>query len=663
MKMEEVDRMLEHMRPAGDMRKEIPLPTDPVVSSEYPATSPFTKLSSVSGQQREKTVYLLQSMLTGRGRLLQGEYQSYFHGSYSGAAFICSVLEFFNNTDAGAIHPHIMGLFDAPDHLLAETGLDLDLASLPAKSVASALVGDFLAQSHPFLQFLNGAMTWQVFHACYDPAQTHLIPHAIAFVHAVLALAFLTSARAHTEKGCEAACVNAAAHFSRARVLLGTNPSDMIGLQACLCMAVYLLRTSRVSEAYTCMAVATTSAIKQGLHVTAEVNTISSRTVNSSQKQVLTTLVNIDLYISTILGLPPLINIDTAGTALNGHRGNATSMIAAQSFFGEKVGRQNLQSAAPDFASRCCQIISLTASVIWDYSTPTDLQELGVSPTAGIDSKILEQAEKDLALWTNSVGIAVSPSMADTNDVSATVTVAHRHLELAFYWSQLLIYLPFLHYLRPLAGGQPLHETLSRPALTCLKIAVNTIVRCDSLLAIVLKPDAPDAYIQMMHSSNWSLIYTCFLAVVMLIFLISLHEGTSKPSQAWQKAQMGIRVLMALRCNEGGATRCLVIVQELVRQLNYTVDFDFQEIEAATTTVCQRHKQLAASTSQHSSTTISNSVIDDSLLNVTEANQKDTISNASGSAITPDELLERARAMPLLNGHEMLDHIQIHNNF
>ena len=109
-------------------------------------------------------------------------------------------------------------------------------------------------------------------------------------------------------------------------------------------------------------------------------------------------------------------------------------------------------------------------------------------------------------------------------------------------------------------------------------------MRCEALLGSLSQADA---YSYFMHPSNWTCIYTIFLAVVALIFLISIHEGTSKPGEAWRRAETGIKILAALRCHDGGARPCLAIIKDMVRQLNYTVDFDIERIENTTVTVCQ----------------------------------------------------------------------------
>lgn len=329
--------------------------------------------------------------------------------------------------------------------------------------------------------------------------------------------------------------------------------------------------------------IASTSAIKQGLHVTAEVVTDSSRSLHSMQKRLLTTLVALDLYVSSILGLPPVVNIDTAGSILRATR--EPTQATNKSFFGDRTVPRSLLASSGDLASKYNQLISLTAGIMWDLSASASNRSDSPGHDDGLDASILKQAERDMGSWFRSLGIVFSPSMTEDDDYSANASVSKHDLEMTFYWSQLVVYSPFLHYLRSMADSHPIPESLSKPALTSLKYAVNVIVRCEKRL---LDGNEHTSNKPGINPSDWCTIYTLFLAILALMFLIATHEGTSKPGEAWRKAETGIRILTSLRCGDNGAHRCLAIIRELVHQLDYTVYFDLADIERTTPTVCQR---------------------------------------------------------------------------
>lgn len=123
-------------------------------------------------------------------------------------------------------------------------------------------------------------------------------------------------------------------------------------------------------------------------------------------------------------------------------------------------------------------------------------------------------------------------------------------LEMTFYFGQLVLYQPFLHYLIPMAKGSAITKTQSEHALACIKVAGTTISRTDVMYQRGL-----------LCPASWSTIYTLYLAVSSLLFLIATHPGTSRPSNAWKKSERGIRLLAAMRCYDNGAVKCLQIIK------------------------------------------------------------------------------------------------------
>lgn len=360
----------------------------------------------------------------------------------------------------------------------------------------------------------------------------------------------------------------------------------MTRLQTLLLASTFLIFVSHLSSAYTYINLAASSAAKQGLLATDNVVSSSSHHHTRMSDRTIATLINIDLYLSTVLGLPTAIRASVAEKWLDGPIRHAVEGPSSPHTI-PNDDQTTLRSF--DVLRKNFDIIQLTASILRNFLEPTALPNHETLLNVGIDEAVLRNAGRKWASLSKDLGPPLSPSAATTIHSAAIPAVAKSEIEFALYWSQLSINMPFLHYLRPLADGHPIPDTASRPALMCLKIAVNVIVRCESLHQSLTESDA---YSQFMQPGNWTCIYTLFLAVIALIFLISIHKGTSKPSEAWRKADSGIRILTALRCGDEGATRCLAVIQKLVRQLSYTVDFDFEHIEKTTRRVCEGQTKL-----------------------------------------------------------------------
>jgi len=117
---------------------------------------------------------------------------------------------------------------------------------------------------------------------------------------------------------------------------------------------------------------------------------------------------------------------------------------------------------------------------------------------------------------------------------------------MSYYFGQMFLYRPFLHYLTDMANGSALPRRQSQYALSCIKVASNTISRAE----VMLKQGA-------IRPHNWTSVYTVFISVVCLMFLVAAHPGTAQPGEAWRRAEMGMRILAVLRCVDDGANACL----------------------------------------------------------------------------------------------------------
>lgn len=138
----------------------------------------------------------------------------------------------------------------------------------------------------------------------------------------------------------------------------------------------------------------------------------------------------------------------------------------------------------------------------------------------------------------------------DQQRVPLTLHSIKYELEMAYYFGQIILYQPFLHYLTKMAEGATVLRNHSARALACIKIASKTITRSELILSRGgLCP------------GSWTSIYTIFQAVMCLIFLVAAHIGTSRPAEAWKRSEAGIRLLAASACVEGAATKCLLIIR------------------------------------------------------------------------------------------------------
>lgn len=183
----------------------------------------------------------------------------------------------------------------------------------------------------------------------------------------------------------------------------------------------------------------------------------------------------------------------------------------------------------------------------------------------------------------------------------------------------------------------------SRHALACIKLASTTILRLEATTKA--NPGVP---------LSWETTYTLFLAIMCLVFLISSHNGTSQPTEAWQRSTTGIRLLITNACGDNCAVTCLRMLREVTRQLNHTVDFDFDQIQATTTVLCASRACGNNSTPLHSRVTEAATNLMDGIepttidVSITETEDSRTeAATWSGRLANADEVLAYAEDLSL----------------
>lgn len=127
-------------------------------------------------------------------------------------------------------------------------------------------------------------------------------------------------------------------------------------------------------------------------------------------------------------------------------------------------------------------------------------------------------------------------------------------LEMSYKFAQIVLFRPLLHYLIVMADGGTISLMQSQHALACIKLASTCIVHSETLLKRGV-----------LYPGSWIAVYTVFLSVMCLIYLIAAHNGTSQPSQAWQRAALGIRIIAACNCVNNCAAAGLQVLK--VRKL------------------------------------------------------------------------------------------------
>ncbi|OAL31192.1 hypothetical protein AYO22_01225 [Fonsecaea multimorphosa] len=271
------------------------------------------------------------------------------------------------------------------------------------------------------------------------------------------------------------------------------------------------------------------------------------------------------MYLSAVLGLPTFIDLSQVDHVID-----LTLEEAIQESTLGFPGREAISLAISAKHLEVMRIVTKAIRTLYPMPTSQD----GISKPAGnisISLPRLRQVEDEFAAWSKSASDLLKRADSDASEFCSL----RYELEMAFYFARIVLYRPFLHYLARMSDGGSVTQEQSRRALVCIRYASMAIDQSQAMWDRDL-----------LHPASWTSIYTIFLSVVCLMFLIATQKGTKNPIEAWRNADRGIRLLASTSCLEQGSIQCLGVLKQLVRRLSHTVEFDIASIELESPRTC-----------------------------------------------------------------------------
>ncbi|PNS20116.1 PHD finger-like domain-containing protein 5B [Sphaceloma murrayae] len=385
---------------------------------------------------------------------------------------------------------------------------------------------------------------------------------ATALLHSIAALGFACGRHRHSELGCDHNIYLAKAHAQAARSKLDLPRCEgILSLQSILCLVLYFLSRSNITLAYSYSTLACNWLLQLGLHRESLRGSPNTSLPEHRRKEIVIVALKLQVYLTLTLDLP---------LALQRKQIDSEMWASVQSRF-DSDPSENVDRSSPS----SCHFLLLEVTKEGLEKTFTkstndmtisneEAQDhIDLSKLGSVEARLQELIERAF----NSTARIADPRQAKATKLD---------LEMTTYSCQLMLYMPFLHYVERMAKGMPTSRTRSQRVLTCIKVASKTITFCDNQLRH-----------KTLEPSSWFQTYTLFLAVLTLMFLIAAHRGTTHPSEAWKKGEQGIRILAAMRCHDNGASKCLKVIRALIDQLSHTVEFDIDAIERTTPTLCE----------------------------------------------------------------------------
>ncbi|KAF2226007.1 hypothetical protein BDZ85DRAFT_74157 [Elsinoe ampelina] len=382
-----------------------------------------------------------------------------------------------------------------------------------------------------------------------------------ALLHGVATSGYARGRQRHAELGCQSSLEMAAQHFSAAQGLLNVaRCEDVMSLQAVLCIVVYLISISDITSAHTFSAISCSWILQLGLHRLQPRSSPQGMLPPHRGKDLLIVTLKLHLYLTSILDLPLALQRKQVADEI---------WASVQSRYDSHLATELDRSSPSSCHFLLLEITKEGLDKTFSHSTEdmvisTDeaKEDIDLSQLGSVEARLQELIER------------CSASTAKISNQKMTA-IAKAELEMTTYSCQLMLYMPFMHHAISMANNTAISRTRSQRVLTCIKTASKAISFAETYQKQSL-----------LEPSSWFQTYTVFLSVLTLVFLIASHKGTTRPGEAWKKAEQGIRLLAAMRCHDNGANKSLRVLRALVDQLSHTVEFDIDMIEQTTPLLC-----------------------------------------------------------------------------
>lgn len=149
-------------------------------------------------------------------------------------------------------------------------------------------------------------------------------------------------------------------------------------------------------------------------------------------------------------------------------------------------------------------------------------------------------------------------------------------MHICYYFAQIVLYRPFLHYLTKEHDDDPVSRRQLSYAQTCVRMAKKVVeTSLDHQRRGLLCP------------ASWPSVYTVFISVVCLVFAYATRKDDTDDPETKKDIEDGIHLLASTACTtDTGSVRCLEILRRLIARVSYAVDIDFVGICTRTNPGC-----------------------------------------------------------------------------
>ncbi|KAH8660119.1 fungal-specific transcription factor domain-containing protein [Xylariales sp. PMI_506] len=500
------------------------------------------------------------------GQLEQADIDEYdFHGDSSGAAFLSRITQQFPGLFR---YDSRMPFLPQPQRPFLAKPLELpvysanpwwqanyDFSRLPPQELAHDLCEYSFSRASCILRVVHVPSFWKMFDKLFEERPQRYTPEERRFVgllFSVMALGSMYDVDEHDPANPNhyaVAMERGYQYYISSRHYLQdiTECCDMTTLQALVFIIQFLQATGNLNGCHTFVGIALSSALRMGLHRHLS-HTVIAPIKDETRRRVFHTIRQMDIYLSTTLGLPLLLqdkDIDQPWPS------------EVDDEYITEGGIQVPPPGTPSFLEAFnahARLMRILAKVVEYLYPPTGTGRGSTDVNYMVSYARVREIEQDLHDWHEHLSPTWRPSGPEQDIEIVRVKIL---LRFAYAHVQLMLYRPFLQfYSRQVSAGETADDRYFALASTGINVCRNIIH-----IGLEIRKQA------VLIGPYWFITYTQFFAVLSLLMYVLNNPNQPRALELFADAKLGKDCISGLTQRSLAADRVTVALNSLFGQL------------------------------------------------------------------------------------------------
>ncbi|KAF7716872.1 Activator of stress genes 1 [Penicillium ucsense] len=489
---------------------------------------------------------LLETMVGNTGCLDRDDQGHWdYHGQTSGIIFVRRLRKQLGALEA-PVPRKVSAMLESPRSVsVSDSPQDAALPpthDLPPKPIAIRLCRNALDDGCALMRFVIEHRFFASLDRIYDTPPEQFGNEENSFLpllYIVMAVGCLFSddgAGTLDLAGYEGAIGQGFQFFKAGRQLLDiTDCRDLTALQAICFMVLFLQSSAKLSTCYSYIGIALRSALRLGLHrtVAADFNPME----RELRKRIFWVIRKMDVYVSTMLGLPMMLNDDDIDQEY------------PLDVDGEFITPEGILQMPTDYTplmagcnahTRLCNVVLKVVKYI--YPVKNVGRKSKSDQRYMVSHSKIREIERDLQNWMEELPPALRPG----TEVSPQLERVRQMLRIGYAHVQMVMYRPFLHYVSGGSQARGVDKRSYACAAACVSVSRNIVHITTGMHKRGL-----------LNGSFWFTMYTTYFAILSLVFfVIENPDSPTAKDGVLKDAMEGKNTLAGLAKKSMAADRC-----------------------------------------------------------------------------------------------------------